>query len=448
MEEQTHSIDLIKSLTFCVFDLETTGGNHKSDKIIEIGLVRIEGLEITAQKNYLIQPEIKIPEFIQKLTTITPHDVKLSPIIEDVIDEILEFMGDSVLVAHNISFDVPFFNSVLKRLGRPELKNPSLCTNLMTKYLIPNLMNTNLTTMSQIFNITHDKAHRALDDAIATAHLLINYLKIFIDKDIQKINHLYYPRNRYELDRINFRQGTDLSVIQKKLSKLKSSSLVTVKGENGVILFAMPLVAFSEGKGIDHQFLIDKCKGFNWELITVRILGPFIEALIHYTSLFNKLESTEKFEIIDFLWENHLAERKRPEPKVQSDESLSQDLNSLLGDFLIAHHLVPEQLVIYPLLALEPKSAMVFRYPGHQKKLLQFINSKSHRLENQKLKPYHIHQLLKDFFDAYLQHEKERGALFLFNKKLPKSQPSQFLNELNQFLERFPNPYSYPRDYV
>jgi DNA polymerase III subunit epsilon len=373
--------------------------------------------------------------------------VKLSPIIEDVIEEILEFMGESILVAHNTSFDVPFFNSVLKRLGKSELKNPSLCTNLMTKYLIPNLMNTNLTTMSQIFHITHDKAHRALDDAIATAHLLLNYLQIFIDKDIQKVNHLYYPRNRYELDRINYRQGTDLKVIEKKLSKLKSSSLVTVKGENGVILFAIPLLAWSETQGEDHRYFIEKCNDLNWELITVRILGPFIEALIHYTTLFNKLDSSEKFDITDFLWKTHLNDKKRPVHS-QDDESIQAQPQTNLGDFFIAHHLVPEQLVIYPLLTLDPKSSMIFRYPGHQKKLIQFINSKSHRIENQKIKPVHIHVLLKDFIDSYLELQKEQRTLHFFNKKLPKAQPNQFLNELNEFLEMCPNPYSYPRDYV
>ena len=108
--QMNESIELIKNLDFCVFDLETTGGNHKNDKIIEIGLVKIKNMKIVEQKNYLIQPEIKIPEFIQKLTSITPDDVKDSPLIEDVMDELLEFMGDTILVAHNTSFDVPFFN--------------------------------------------------------------------------------------------------------------------------------------------------------------------------------------------------------------------------------------------------------------------------------------------------------------------------------------------------
>ena len=67
--------ELISNLKFCVFDLETTGGNHKSDKIIEIGMVRIENLEVVDSRDFLIQPEIRIPEFIQKLTSISPQDV-------------------------------------------------------------------------------------------------------------------------------------------------------------------------------------------------------------------------------------------------------------------------------------------------------------------------------------------------------------------------------------
>ena len=74
-----------------------------------------------------------------------------APKIDEVIEEILEFMGDRILVAHNTSFDVPFFNSVLKRLNIEQLENRSLCTNLMTKYMIPNLMNSNLNYMSKVF---------------------------------------------------------------------------------------------------------------------------------------------------------------------------------------------------------------------------------------------------------------------------------------------------------
>ena len=238
LEEQ--STKLLKDIDFCVFDLETTGGNHSRDKIIEIGLIKVQNLKIIEKKHFLINPEIKIPDFIQKLTSISQKDVSSCPKINEVIDDILNFMGNSVVVAHNTSFDVPFFNSVLSRLNLPERKNRSICTNLMTKNLIPNLLNSNLNYMSRIFAIKHAKAHRALDDALATAELLIHFLNIFIKKGITKINHLYYPRNKFELDKIHIKKQTPENNIRKDLSEIKMPFLISFKGKNGVILFSIP----------------------------------------------------------------------------------------------------------------------------------------------------------------------------------------------------------------
>ena len=99
----------------------------------------MENLAITEELHYLINPERPIPPFVQKLTAISPKDLTNAPKIPDVIDEILDFIGTSIVVAHNVSFDLPFFNSVLKRLERPLLSNRSLCTHLMSQYLIPNI---------------------------------------------------------------------------------------------------------------------------------------------------------------------------------------------------------------------------------------------------------------------------------------------------------------------
>ena len=123
-------------------------------RLLKLDWLKLKTFEIIDQNDYLINPEIDIPPFIQKLTDITPLDVEGCPTIEEVIDDILEFMGDSILVAHNTSFDVPFLNSVLRRLGKDELDNKSVCTNLMTKYLIPNLLNSNLHYMSKIFDLS------------------------------------------------------------------------------------------------------------------------------------------------------------------------------------------------------------------------------------------------------------------------------------------------------
>ena len=123
--------------------------------------------------------------------TIKQKDVKDQPKILEVIDQLIEFIGDDILVAHNTSFDIPFLNAVLKRLKKQELKNKVMCTNVMTKHLIPEIKSSNLTYMSNLFSLTHKNAHRALDDAKASAELLIQYCLIFIEKGIRKINQLY-----------------------------------------------------------------------------------------------------------------------------------------------------------------------------------------------------------------------------------------------------------------
>jgi DNA polymerase-3 subunit alpha (Gram-positive type) len=443
------SYDLVRSLSFCVFDLETTGGNHKSDKIIEIGIVKVENLEIVKEVNYLIDPQMKIPEFIQRLTSISQEDVQGKPLIEDVLDEIIELMGDSILVAHNTSFDVPFFNSVLERAGKPLLKNKSLCTNLMTKYLIPNLLNSNLNYMSRIFDIRHKKAHRALDDAKAATELLINYLKIFIHKDIQKINHLYYPRNRYELDRIHYKEGTPNQVIIDKMASLQTPSLITLKGENGVILFALPCVNNED----EHKLLAKKLEENPWKMVSIKLAGPFIEALISFAGLFSKLDPILRGESIRFLWQQHLPGKKMPthsNDNVQNTvEEVEAELAMDFGDFLIGHHLVPEQFVIYPVSSLHQKSQLIFRYPSHKKKLVQYINSKSSRLGSNKLKKTFFHPLLKDFIDAYLKEASgNNNSLFIFKKGLPVGKPEDFVRQLDEFVDKNPNTFNFPKEYI
>ena len=190
------------------------------------------------------------------------------------------------------------------------------------------------------------KAHRALDDAMATATTSYSPLHIFIDKDIQKINHLYYPRNRYELDRVNFKNGTELEVIpKKKLSSLKAPSLVTLKGENGIILYALPF----KGSQNDMEAVMDKVQTLGWETLTIKLHGPLIEILIHFNNLFTKLDSSTRTEIIKHLWNEHLP-GKQPSQKSELEEDIEgPTICRDFGDFFIVNHLVPEQLIIYPI---------------------------------------------------------------------------------------------------
>lgn len=429
---------LLEPLKFCVFDLETTGGNQKTDKIIEIGLVKIDNLEIVERKNYLVDPKRKIPDFIQKLTSISQSDVDGCPTIEELIDEILEFMEDRILVAHNASFDVPFLNSVLNRMGRAPMANKSICTNLMTKYLIPTLMNSNLNYMSKIFKISHKKAHRALDDADATAKLFLNYLQIFEDKGIKKINHLYYPKNRYELDLANYKRNHSHDEILSKLDSLHSPFLISFKGKNGVILFAFPCA----GKKEELSFVKEKIETLDWETISFKLVGPFTEVLIKFNHLYTKLDTDIRKLVLEKLWEFH------PEIKNKKEYQLEiEKINN--ADFVVMNHLVPDQYTIYPIQAKGQKNELIFRFPGHKKKLLQYINSKSNKISNGKMRKVHFPQGLKDFLDCYMASASlENKEIYYFSKSLPLKKTEGFFSDFEEFLAKNPNTYNYPQKYI
>lgn len=426
------SYDLIHSLTFCVFDLETTGGNHLHDKIIEIALVRIQELKIVAKKNFLIRPEMHIPEFIQKLTRIKDSHVSDAPLIEDVIDEIIEFMGDSILVAHNTSFDVPFFNSVLKRLGREELTNKAICTNLMTKYMIPNLLSSNLNYMSKIFNLQHHQAHRALDDTMAAADLLLKYLSIFIHKKITKINSLYYPKNKFELDRINYKKDIPFDEIATQINALHTPFLATLKGKEGVVLFSIPL----HGHPHEKNYLLKKINEIDYEILTLKLTGPYFQGLIEMSSYFSKLSHELEIEIIQKLCDfNQL---------IFSEIDLNNS-EEMPNHFIILNHLIPEQHVIYPLRSLHQKMEHVFRYPTHQNKLIQYINAKGPRMAQGKIKVDHLLPSINNFLIQYLKHKND---FLILERPLAKVSNTDIQKMIEVFIANNPNNYNFPNVYL
>lgn len=395
-------------------------------------MVRIKELKIVDQKSFLIKPEVHIPEFIQKLTSIKDADVTDAPLIEDVIDEILEFMGDSILVAHNTSFDVPFFNSVLKRMGRPELLNKSICTNLMTKYMIPNILSSNLNYMSKIFDLKHQKAHRALDDTMASAELLLKYLSIFIHKKISKVNSLYYPKNKFELDRINYKKDVPLEGIIEQINSLTTPFLVTLKGLEGVVLFSMP----SHGRDDEKKYIVEKIKKIPYEMLTLKLTGPYFQGLLEMSSYFSKISDELEIETIKKLCE------------FNGIDSKAVDLHhaaEMPADFIVINHLIPEQYVIYPLRALHQKLELVFRYPTHQNKLVQYINSKSARMAQGKMKKDHLNPMINNFLVEYL---KVSPDTLLINRQNAKITNQDLKDPLEKFMSENPNNYDFPHQYL
>jgi DNA polymerase-3 subunit epsilon len=165
----------LRDLTFCVVDLETTGGSAQAGSMItEIGAVKLRGGEILGEFQTLVNPHTQIPAFIAVLTGISNSMVADAPPIESALPAFLEFAHGSVLVAHNAPFDVGFLKHFAEQQGRPwpafeVLDTAKLARRVVTRDDAPNCK---LSSLAVLFNSATTPNHRALSDARATVDVL------------------------------------------------------------------------------------------------------------------------------------------------------------------------------------------------------------------------------------------------------------------------------------
>lgn len=161
--------------SFSVVDVETTGNRSSDGHIIEIGLVRVEKRQITETFQSLIRPPIDIPPFITNLTGIHSWDLTDAPTFPDLAAVIRDHLKNSYFVAHNASFDYAFLKSEFQRLGDHFFMN-RFCTVKLGRKIFPGSRHYNLDAMIERLKIPVARRHRALDDALATAEILMIYL--------------------------------------------------------------------------------------------------------------------------------------------------------------------------------------------------------------------------------------------------------------------------------
>ncbi len=150
---------------YIILDFETTGLSPENDRILEIGAVKVINDEIVDEFNELINPERVIPPYISSKINITNDMVFDKRTIQEVLPDLMKFIGDFTIIAHNAKFDISFLINNLKRIGE-NFENPVIDTlYLSRKYL--NLEKNNLTYLSAHFGIEHNNAHRALADVLA-----------------------------------------------------------------------------------------------------------------------------------------------------------------------------------------------------------------------------------------------------------------------------------------
>ncbi|EKN42914.1 DNA polymerase III PolC, partial [Clostridium botulinum CFSAN001627] len=169
--------------TFVVFDLETTGFSSKNDKIIEIGAVKIEKGKIVDRFSEFVNPKRTIPDKITELTSITDNMVDDKETIDKILPRFIDFIGDSVVVAHNASFDVSFINKNCKDL-KIEFENSVMDTVTLSRFLFPELKRHKLNVIAKHLGISLENHHRAVDDAKATADILLKSFEMLREKEI------------------------------------------------------------------------------------------------------------------------------------------------------------------------------------------------------------------------------------------------------------------------
>ncbi len=163
----------LSETTFVVLDLETTGGSANVDAITEIGALKLRGGELLARLDSLVNPGVPIPPMITVLTGITQSMVLPAPRVAELLPAVLEFVGDAVIVGHNIRFDCAFLDAALVAHGYPRLTNRRVDTLALARRLVRDeVPNLRLHTLANHFRTSVEPTHRAYADAAATAEVL------------------------------------------------------------------------------------------------------------------------------------------------------------------------------------------------------------------------------------------------------------------------------------
>lgn len=175
--------------TYCVLDLETTGFSFRTEKITEVGIMKVKNGEVIDEFSCFVNPEKPIPQRVVEVTNITDDMVKDAETIDKVMPKILEFVGDSVLVAHNADFDIGFLKYNANKLGL-SLDNTYLDTLRLAKDLFTDYKKYKLGKIAENLGIKVEVAHRALDDVDTTVKVLNVMLNMLKEKGVETLDDI------------------------------------------------------------------------------------------------------------------------------------------------------------------------------------------------------------------------------------------------------------------
>lgn len=174
---------------FVVFDVETTGLSAKNSEIIEIGAAKVNNGQIVETYQSFVRPKVRVPVKITELTGISDDMVRTQRDLPTVLNEFLDFVGESTLVAHNARFDMSFLEGACRKLGI-EKEFAVVDTLALARNLLTDLSRFNLKALTRYFKIDLSNHHRANDDAVATAKVFFQLLNKCREKGAQTTDDL------------------------------------------------------------------------------------------------------------------------------------------------------------------------------------------------------------------------------------------------------------------
>lgn len=171
LEQKQNKID---SNIFVAIDVETTGLSPFANELIEVSAIKYNGTKKIDSFTTLIKPKVRIPYYITNITGITNEMVQNSPVVEDVMPSLIQFIGNNPIIAHNANFDYKFIQNYSNNAFS---KNTLIDTVQIGRRLYPNLPNHKLGTIAKHIGITEDGFHRAEFDCECCARIYMEYLK-------------------------------------------------------------------------------------------------------------------------------------------------------------------------------------------------------------------------------------------------------------------------------
>ena len=229
--------DKLNDVEYIVFDLESTGLSTRHDYMIEFGAVLMRRGTVMEQKDILVKPPIELSTKIKNLTHISESDLKDAKPFAECVDEILDFIKDRVLVAHNAHFDYGLLNQELVRIGREPLKNIVVDTLDLSRSMFKDRRAYRLGNMCRVYNIAYDEeiAHRANYDADVLAQVFSFMLKDLAKNNVTTFNELkeYQDENAFVKNR-----AFHTTILCKNMKGLKELfKLVTISNTETLAVF-------------------------------------------------------------------------------------------------------------------------------------------------------------------------------------------------------------------